>query len=140
MNSGEEFKVVKRDLDLLAYVNKRSRARTHLLVRDAQLLQKFSLSSVLDTRDSAFQIKSELTRNGQRVGAACVGPHVGESDLFVGTLLQQQLVLVVEKENRKGTVEQSLINVGHDVAWHVRFVSLSESLKATYRSSCWRCQ
>jgi len=49
--------------------------------------------------------------------AAGICPHVGEGDLFGGTLLEEELVLVVEKEDREGSVQKPLIDVGHKVAW-----------------------
>lgn len=48
--------------------------------------------------------------------AASVGPHIGESDLLGSALLEEELVLIVEEEDRKGTVKETLVNVGHEMA------------------------
>lgn len=50
------------------------------------------------------------------MGAAGVGPHVGEGDLLGGALLKEQFVLIVEEEDGKGTVEEALVDVGHEMA------------------------
>lgn len=48
--------------------------------------------------------------------AAGVCPHVWEGDLFRGTLLQEEFVLIVEKEYGEGSVEEALVDVGHEMA------------------------
>lgn len=52
----------------------------------------------------------------QRVAAARVGPHPGERDLGGRPLLQQQLVLAVEKEDGEGAVQQAAGLAGLEAA------------------------
>lgn len=100
VDAGQEVKLVQRDLVCL----------------DSELLVKFALSGTLDTHDGGLEGGASLARNTKRVGAAGVGPHVGESNLLRGSLLQKQTVLVVEEEDGESTVQQALLNVLHQVA------------------------
>lgn len=100
MNSGQEAKVFKWDLFLL----------------DAKLVIELALSRALGSGNRVDQVGARLGGNAQRVGAAGVGPHVWEGNLFSCALLEEQLVLVVEEEDGKGTVQESLVDVGHQVA------------------------
>jgi hypothetical protein len=53
----------------------------------------------------------------QWVRATGVGPHVWECDLFRRTLLEQKLAIRwAEDKRRKGAVEETLIDVLHEVA------------------------
>ena len=52
----------------------------------------------------------------EHVRTAGVGPHVGESDLFRGALLEQEAVFGVEQEDGECAVQKTLINVAHQVA------------------------
>lgn len=101
MDSGQEVKVLKGDLVLV----------------DSELVLQLALSSTLRSSDGVDQVCASLGGNAQRVRAAGVGPHVGEGDLLSGALLEEQLVLVVEEEDGKGTVQESLVDVGHQVAY-----------------------
>lgn len=101
MNSGQEVELLKRNLLLL----------------DAQLVVKLALSSPLNTSNGILEARARLGGNVERVGTAGVGPHVGEGDLLGGALLEEELVLVVEEENGKSTVEEALVDVGHEMAW-----------------------
>jgi len=100
VDSGQEVEVLKGDLLLL----------------DAELVFQLALSGTLRSSDGVDQVCTSLGGNAQRVRAAGVGPHVWEGNLLRGALLKQQLVLVVEEEDGKGTVQESLVDVGHQVA------------------------
>ena len=88
----------------------------NLLGLDAQLVLQLAARSSLDAINGVGQVGAGLTGDSQGVRAARVGPHVGEGDLLGGTLLEQELVLVVEEEDGEGAVEETLVNVGHQVA------------------------
>lgn len=90
--------------------------KRNLLRLDAQLVVQLALRRTLRSRNRVDQVGARLGGNAQRVRAARVGPHVGEGDLLRGALLEQQLVLVVEEEDGKGAVQESLVDVGHQVA------------------------
>lgn len=100
MDSGEEFKLVQG----------------HLLGLDAQLVVQLPLRCTLHPKNGGVQLGASLSRDPKRVGAAGVRPHVGEGDLLGGALLQQQALVGVEEEDRKGTVKKALVDVGHQVA------------------------
>lgn len=104
MDSGQEVEILKGDLLLL----------------DAELVLQLALGSTLRSSDGVDQVCASLGGYAQRVRATCVGPHVGESDLLSGALLEEQLVLVVEEEDGKGTVQESLVDVGHQVAYTLK--------------------
>jgi hypothetical protein len=91
--------------------------KRHLGRVDAQLVLELALGRALDARDSLLEVGAALAGDAQRVRAARVGPHVGESDLLGGALLEEQPVLVVEEEDGEGAVEEALVDVGHEVAW-----------------------
>lgn len=88
----------------------------HLLLLDTELMIQLAPRRILDATDGVGQVGSRFGRHVQRVGAARVGPHVGEGNLFRRALLQKQLVLVVEEEDGEGSVEEALVDVGHKVA------------------------
>lgn len=59
----------------------------------------------------------EFALDGERVGAARVGPHVGEGDLLGGPALEEQLAgLGVKEEDGEGAMQETLVDVGHEVA------------------------
>lgn len=101
VDSCQEVKVLERDLLLL----------------DTQLVVELSLRRALDAVDGVGQGRARLARDVQRVGAASVGPQVGEGNLLFGALLEEQLVLVVEEEDGEGSVEEALVDVGHEMAY-----------------------
>lgn len=88
----------------------------HLLFFDSQLMVEFSLSRMFDALDTFCQVGAGLARDHERVRAACVCPHVGKGDLLGGTLLQKEFVLVIEEEDGEGSVEEALVDVGHQMA------------------------
>lgn len=100
VDSGEELKLVQR----------------HLLGLDAQLVVQLALSSTLHAPNSRIELRTSLTGNSKGVRTASVGPHIRESDLLGSTLLQKEAVLGVEEENGEGTVQETFVNVGHQVA------------------------
>jgi hypothetical protein len=100
VNASQEVELVQRDLVCL----------------DSKLLVEFALSSTLDAHDSGFQGRAGLGGNTKRVRAAGVGPHVGEGDLLRGSLLQKKAVLVVEEEDGESAVQETLLDVLHQVA------------------------
>lgn len=100
VDSGEELKLVQ----------------WHLLRLDAQLVVQFPLRCALHTQDSCIQLRASLSRDAQRMGAAGIGPHVGEGNLLGGALLQEQALIGIEQENGKGTMKEVLVDVAHQVA------------------------
>lgn len=100
MNAGQEVKVLER----------------HLLFLDTELMLQLPLRGMLDAEHGVWQVGARLVGHVQGVRAAGVGPHVGESDLLRGALLQEQLILVVEQEDRKSSMEETLVDVCHEVA------------------------
>lgn len=48
--------------------------------------------------------------------AASVCPHVGERDLFAGTLLKKKTVLRIEQEDAEGSMQETLVDVFHQMA------------------------
>lgn len=88
-----------------------------LVLVDAKLVFQLALSGTLCSSNGVDQVCAGLGGNAQRVRAAGVGPHVWEGNLLSGALLKEQLVLVVEEEDGKGTVQESLVDVGHQVAY-----------------------
>lgn len=99
VDAGQEAKVLNGDLFLL----------------DAQLVVELALGGALDAHDGVGEVGARLAGDAQRVGAAGVCPHVGEGDLLGGALLEQQLVLIVEQEDGKGAVQETLVDVGHEM-------------------------
>jgi hypothetical protein len=89
----------------------------NLLLLNAKLLVELSLRSPLDARNCIWEVGSSLARDSQGVGAAGIGPEIRESNLLSRPLLQKQLVLFVEEEDGERTVEEPLINIGHEVAY-----------------------
>lgn len=87
-----------------------------LLLLDTELVVELALGGALDTLNGIGEVVTSLAGDAQGVGAAGVGPHVGEGDLLAGALLEEELVLVVEEEDREGSVEETLVDVGHEVA------------------------
>jgi len=104
VDSGEELKLVQG----------------HLLGLDAQLVIQLPLRSTLYTQNGRIKLRTGLTGDSKRVRAAGVGPHVGEGDLLAGALLQKEALVGVEQKNGEGTVQETLFNVGHQVAWRER--------------------
>lgn len=120
MNSGQKLELVEG----------------HLLGLDAKLMLQLALSSIADTyclspcQSSAHHpsgpiftkliLFNQFRSSVQGVRAASVGPHVGESDLLGGTLLKQELVVGVEQEDTKGTVQEASVDVGHQMAYDCR--------------------
>lgn len=100
VDSGEELKLVQR----------------HLLRLDTQLMVQFPLRSTLHTNDSSVQLRASLSGDSQRVRAAGIGPHVGEGNFFGGALLQEQALVGIEQEYGKRTVEETFVDVCHQVA------------------------
>lgn len=104
MDSGQEVEILKG----------------HLLLLDTELVLQLALSGTLRSGNGVDQVCASLGGNAQRVRAAGVGPHIGEGDLLSGALLEEQLVLVVEEEDGKGTVQEPLVDVGHQVAYMLK--------------------
>lgn len=73
VNSGQEVELLERNLLLL----------------DAQLVVKLALSGPLDAINGILEARSRLGGDVEGVGAAGVGPHVGEGDLLGGALLEE---------------------------------------------------
>lgn len=88
----------------------------HLLLLNAQLVVQFPLRSILDAGDTLLEIRARLARDHQRVRAASIRPHVGEGNFFGGTLLQQELILVVEEKDGEGSVKKAFVDVAHEMA------------------------
>mgnify|MGYP007054562521 CR=1 FL=1 len=88
----------------------------HLLRLDAQLVVQLALRGPLDAQDRGVELRAGLPRDTQRVRTAGVGPQVRESDLLGGALLEQQTLVGVEEEDGEGAVQETLVDVGHQVA------------------------
>src|ERR1700712_3748132 len=72
---------------------------------DTEFVIEFADCCVLHACDSLLKFDTTLTGDSKGVGAACVCPHIRERDLLGGTLLQKQLVIWTEEENRESAVE-----------------------------------
>lgn len=83
---------------------------------DAELLIKLADRRTSDTLNRLLQGGSSLPRNAQWVRATSVRPHIRECDLLGGALLKEESVLGVEKEDGESAVEESLVDVLHQVA------------------------
>lgn len=60
----------------------------------------------------------ELALDGKGMRAASVGPHVGEGDLFRSSTLQQELAgSRIKEEDGESTVQETLVDVGHEMAF-----------------------
>lgn len=94
---GEEFELLERDL----------------LRLDSQFVVQLPLSRSLDAQDGSIQLGTGLSWDAQRVRAASVRPQVGKCNLLGGALLKEKAVVRVEKEDRKGAMEESSVDVGH---------------------------
>jgi len=88
----------------------------HLFRVDTKLLLQLALRRALHTFDRQGQGGASLGRDAQRVGAACVGPEVRERDLLSRSLLQEQAILGVEKEDGECAVQEAFVDVLHKVA------------------------
>ena len=91
----------------------------NLLWLNAELVLQLATRSVFDTRNGVWKVVTALSWNTQRVRAAGVGPHIWEGDLLGSALLEQELVVLVEKEDGECAVEESLVDIGHKVAWRM---------------------
>jgi hypothetical protein len=88
----------------------------HLLRLDTQLVVQLPLRRAFHALNCRIELGTGLAGDAQGVGAAGIGPHIGEGDLLSGALLEQKAVLRVKEENGKGTVKETLVNVGHQMA------------------------
>lgn len=88
----------------------------HLLGLNTQLVAELPLSSALHTQYSSIKLSTSLARDSKRMGAAGVGPHVREGDLLRGALLEQKAIVGVKQENGESAVEETLVDVGHQMA------------------------
>lgn len=89
----------------------------HLCSLDPQLMVQFPHGCPLHAFNRSIKSHSSLAGDAQRMGATGIRPHVGESNLFGGTLLQEQSIRRVEEEDGKGTVEKPFFNVFHEMAY-----------------------
>ena len=71
----------------------------HLGSLDSLLLIELPQSSPSDSLNGCLQFGSRLAGHSQWMGAASVGPHVGEGDFLGRSLLQEQSILRVEEEH-----------------------------------------
>jgi hypothetical protein len=88
MDSGQKFEILNWYLSGL----------------DAKFVVQLALSSVLHPSDRLFKLDTALAWNTKWMRAACVRPHIGEGNLLRRSLLQKQLILGVEKEDRESAV------------------------------------
>lgn len=115
---------------------------------DAKFLVKLADRRTSNTLDRLLQSCSRFSRNAQRMRAASVRPHVRERDLLGRSLLQEESILGVEEEDGESAVEESLVDVFHQMACGASTyreeiahpIPLGEELLAaiTYRLSCLR--
>ena len=88
MNSSQELEILDWNLRSL----------------DSKLVVQFALCSSLDARDSFSQFGTTLARDTKWMRAACVGPHIGEGDLFSCALLNKQFIFGVEEKDGESAV------------------------------------
>jgi hypothetical protein len=90
----------------------------NLLGLYAEFVAQLPLARAFRTLDVGRQVAiPRLGRMRQGMRTARVRPHVGEGDLLAGALLQQQFVrLGMEEEDAEGAVEETVVDVGHEVA------------------------
>ena len=100
MNPCQKFEVLNRDLSSF----------------DSKFMVQFALGSPLDARDGLIQLNTSLAGYSKWMRTACVCPHVWECDLFRCALLEKQFVLGVEEEDRECAVEETFVDVGHEMA------------------------
>jgi hypothetical protein len=89
----------------------------HLRGRDAELMVQFPHRRSAHSLYRSIESDASLTGYAQRMRTACVCPHVGECDLLGCALLKKKAVLRVEEEDGKGTVEESSVDVLHEMAY-----------------------
>jgi hypothetical protein len=60
----------------------------------------------------------QLALDAQGVGTTCIGPHARKGDLLVGSFLEEEsAVSRAEEEDGECSVEETLVDVGHEMAW-----------------------
>ena len=83
--------------------------------RDAEFVLQLPRSSGTDTELILLDLL--FFKVVQWVGAAGVGPHVGEGDFLGGALLEEQLAVGrAEYECGEGAVEEAFVDVLHKMA------------------------
>ena len=101
MYSRQEFELLQRDL----------------LSLDSQFVAKLPLSSSAHALNGSIELGSSLAWDAQGVGAAGIRPQVRERNLFRSALLKKKSLFGVKEEYGKGTVEEALVDVRHQMAW-----------------------
>jgi len=100
VDTGEEVEVLNRKLVRL----------------DSKLVIQLPYSGTLNTLNSGVERGTRLSWYAQRMGAACVGPHIRKGNLLRGALLEEKSVFRIEEEDGKGAVQQTLVDVLHQMA------------------------
>lgn len=88
----------------------------HLCCLDTELMIKLALGGSLDSHNRFRKLSTTFSWNTKRVGAAGVGPHVWECDLFCGPLLKEKFILGIKEEDGECAMEETFVDVGHQVA------------------------
>lgn len=105
VDAGEVLELVERDL----------------FGGDAELVVELALCCTTNTDLLCFL---EFTFNGKGVRAAGVGPHVGKGDLLWCSSLQQELAgCGVEEEDGESTMQETLVDVGHEMAFFLASIA-----------------
>jgi hypothetical protein len=95
----------------------------HLGGLDAKLLVELADRRTSHALNRLLQSCASLSGNAQRVRAARVCPHVRECDLLGRSLLEEESVLGVEEEDGEGAVEESVVDVCHEMTCSASMVS-----------------
>lgn len=109
-----------------------------LLARNAELVLQLPRGS--DANTELLHLDLLFGKVIQRMRAAGVGPHVGESDLFRRALLEEKFAIGgPEYKCRECAMEQSLIDVFHQMAYKQNVLAMSGAqawrvCAQTYRS------
>jgi len=85
----------------------------HLFRLDAQLVVQLAHCGATHALNRCLESNASLSRYAERMRAACICPHIWESDLLGRALLEKKTVLGVEEEDGEGAVEQSSVDVFH---------------------------
>lgn len=109
MDAGEVGKLVElvllRDAELVGKFPGRGLANA-CSIRSAPRVSSYNLASSSHSPLTQLSRLLSLSTTSQRVRAASVGPHLGEGNLLVGALLEQELArLRMEEEDGEGAVE-----------------------------------
>lgn len=106
--------------------------RPQLALRDAQLMWQFPNRRSPHSHLPPFL---DLGLNTERVGTTGIRPHGGKGDLLVGSFLEEEgAVGWAEEEDGEGSVEETLTDVGHEVAYEsAQSIKVSDQSRTTFK-------